>query len=111
MLTESMTISAASEHVTGMALVGLELKPGQIPGGLEPGSRVRIVHTPEASSNRQGQILVESALVESINARESSGGGKVTVLVNSRLSPDVAMYASRDEIAVSEHLPRHGPVG
>jgi hypothetical protein len=109
LLTRAMTVSATTEHVPGKAMVGLNLKQGQLPDSLSRGSRVRIIQTPPGSSVQKGRVLVESARVESMDTQEATRNGHVTVVVDDHLSPEIAMYASRGEITIKELPAQHGP--
>ncbi|PZG12015.1 hypothetical protein [Nonomuraea aridisoli] len=94
----------ASPPASGSARVGLELEPGRFPYGLQSGARVRIVHTPGSGTGgaavRQGRVLADDARVDSVDSPRRTGHARMTVIVDSALSPDIAVYASKGEIAV-----------
>ncbi|GAA0922942.1 hypothetical protein [Nonomuraea longicatena] len=96
LLTNSMGVTASRELGPGKAMVGLSLKPGQLPQHLEAGDRVQVIRVP-ARSQERGQVLAQSALVHSVG-----DDGAVTVIVDVTVSPDVVGYASSGEIAVAE---------
>ncbi|WP_219463923.1 hypothetical protein [Nonomuraea rhizosphaerae] len=106
LLTRAMTVPAASEHLPGKARVGLLLKPGQFPAGLTSGSRVQVVHAAEGTSIREGEVLVPSARVDSVDRLTP---GRVAVIVDSALSPRMVTYASNGEIAIGELPAQRGP--
>ncbi|TDD33846.1 hypothetical protein E1286_41615 [Nonomuraea terrae] len=98
----------ASPPASGSARVGLDLEPGRFPYGLQSGARVRIVHTPASSPRsgpgdvavRRGRVLADNARVDSVDPPRHTGHARMTVIVDSALSPDLAVYASKGEIAV-----------
>jgi hypothetical protein len=105
LLTREMVVSASRELGPGKAQVGLSLKPGQSPGTLERGDRVQIVYVPSRGGNStaQSRVLAESALVDQVGTPGSSGStGRVTVIVDTSISPTVVAYASSGEIALAE---------
>jgi hypothetical protein len=95
-LTDNMGVTASRELGPGKAMVGLSLKPGQLPQHLEAGDRVQVIRVP-ARSQERGQVLAQSALVHSVG-----DDGAVTVIVDVTVSPDIVGYASGGEIAVAE---------
>ncbi|MEQ4724346.1 hypothetical protein [Nonomuraea sp. B19D2] len=109
LLTKAMTTPAATEHIPGKARVGLLLKPGQIPYGLKADYRVQVIHVPEGSTSAESRVLAPSARVDSVDGKGNSDNATVTVIVDSNLAPEIATYASRGEIAISE-LPAQRPV-
>ncbi|MFC4116775.1 hypothetical protein [Nonomuraea zeae] len=102
LLTRAMTTPAATEHVPGKARVGLLLGPGQIPDGLAAGDRVQIVHVPRTATAGQSRVLVPNARVDGVAKPNGPDSGRVDVMVDGTLSPQIAEYASKGEIAVSE---------
>lgn len=103
LLTAEMTVSASDELGPGKAKVGLALKPGQVPAGVEKGDRVQIVHVPGRSAQSQTRVLAQSALVHSVGEPGRSGlAGLITVIVDTSVSPEILGYASIGEIAVAE---------
>jgi hypothetical protein len=87
----------------GQALIGLGLKPGQLPSqGLSVGDRVGIVDVPSATGQQgppPAPVPVVAAPVWSIST-DQSGDTEVTVLVPSSLSTALAGAAARGELAV-----------
>ncbi|MDR8408550.1 hypothetical protein MTP10_07355 [Nonomuraea sp. 3-1Str] len=103
LLTNGMGVRASSELVPGKAKVGLALKSGQAPAGLQKGDRVQVVHVPARTSQTESQVLAEKALVFSVGAPGRTGGtGLITVIVDATASPEILRYASSGEIAVAE---------
>ncbi|MGC5013650.1 hypothetical protein ACLQ2R_23055 [Streptosporangium sp. DT93] len=104
LLTREMVVSSSREQGPGKAQVGLSLKPGQTPGTLERGDRVQVIHVPGGSSrDRQGRVLAQSALVHQIGTPGSNGAnGRVTIIVDSSVSPEIVAYSSAGEIALAE---------
>ncbi|MEU4571937.1 hypothetical protein ACBI99_12170 [Nonomuraea sp. ATR24] len=95
LLTSDMGMEASDELGPGKALVGLALKPGQMPQGLEKGDRVQVVHVP--GDEGEARVLAQNALVQNVGEK-----GGVTVIVETGVSPAVLQYASTGQIAVAE---------
>ncbi|NUO99223.1 MAG: hypothetical protein HOV96_18265 [Nonomuraea sp.] len=104
LLTNQMGIRASAELGPGKATVGLALKPGQMPAGIQAGDRVQVVYVPSRTSQTQSRVLAESALVFSVGGKSGTGGnsGQITVIVDSSASPQIVAFASSGEIAVAE---------
>lgn len=103
LLTNNMGVKASDELGPGKAKVGLALKPGQAPAGVQSGDRVQIVHVPGRTSQAESRVLAQSALVFSVGEPNRTGSsGLITVIVDSSVSPEVLRYASSGEIAVAE---------
>ncbi|MFG3435876.1 hypothetical protein ACGF0J_01410 [Nonomuraea sp. NPDC047897] len=103
LLTNNMGVRASAELGPGKAKVGLALKPGQAPAGLQKGDRVQVVHVPARTSQAESRVLAQSALVFSVGESSRAGGsGLITVIVDSSVSPEVLRHASSGEIAVAE---------
>jgi hypothetical protein len=103
LLTNNMGVKASDELGPGKAKVGLALKPGQAPAGVQRGDRVQIVHVPGRTSQAESRVLAQSALVFSVGEPNRTGSsGLITVIVDSSVSPEVLRYASSGEIAVAE---------
>lgn len=106
LLTSEMGVRASAELGPGKAMVGLALKPGQMPAGLRAGDRVQVVHVPSRGSTEDSRVLAQNALVHSAGERGERGGtgsaGQVTVIVDTQVSPVVLRYASSGEVAVAE---------
>ncbi|MGW0801870.1 hypothetical protein [Nonomuraea sp. NPDC002799] len=104
LLTNQMGVKASTELGPGKATVGLSLKPGQMPTGIEPGDRIQVIYVPSRSSQGQSRILAPSALVFAVGDRSRTGNssGQITVIVDSSASPEIVAFASSSEIAVAE---------
>ncbi|MEO3873659.1 hypothetical protein ABGB18_33025 [Nonomuraea sp. B12E4] len=104
LLTNEMGIETSSELGEGKATVGLALKPGQIPAGLEEGDRVQVVHVPSRSSQGETRVLAPSALVFDAGSNGSRQGnsGQITIVVDSASAPEIVAFASSGEVAVAE---------
>lgn len=102
LLTERMVSTASEELGPGKAIVGLALKAGQAPVGLTKGDVVQVIYVPAAGrGTAQQRVLAPSARVQSVGATGRTGGGLVSVVVDSTISPTVAAYASSGEIALT----------
>ena len=113
-------ISGVSRLPSGYAIVGIALKPGQLPAdGLSPGEKVDIVltgpvgspdsatgaSTPDSDSQSlsPGTVLGSSALVQDVElAPDSADAGTldVSVLVDSTIAPLVANASVAGQIAL-----------
>jgi hypothetical protein len=103
LLTNEMGLRASTELGPGKATVGLSLKPGQMPAGVQQGDRVQVIFVPSRSSQGQSRVLAESALVFAVGDRSRTGNsGQMTVIVDSSASPEIVAFASSGEIAVAE---------
>ncbi|WP_327585489.1 hypothetical protein OHA25_59250 [Nonomuraea sp. NBC_00507] len=103
LLTNQMGVRASSELGEGKATVGLALKPGQMPAGIQQGDRVQVIFVPSRSSQGQTRVLAASALVFAAGDKSRSGNsGQITVVVDSAAAPEIAAFASTGEIAVAE---------
>lgn len=95
----------------GQALVGLDLKPGQMPsGGLTTGQQVDVIELP---TNSQGQPLNPRPMVTTsiwyVRGPSQSGEMTATVVVPAFMASHLAMYASHNEIALVATNRHHGP--
>lgn len=86
----------------GQALVGLDLKPGQMPsGGLTTGQQVDVIELP---TNSNGQPLNPRPLVTTsiwyVHGPGQSGDVTATVVVPAFMASHLAMYASHNEVAL-----------
>jgi hypothetical protein len=98
-MTRSLLAPARSVPVGARALVGLALKPGQLPaGGLAAGQQVLIVLVP-SSNNAPASALTTSTVW---NVQGSAAAGMVTasVIVPAAIATQLAGYATRGEIAL-----------
>ncbi|MEV4110549.1 hypothetical protein [Nonomuraea sp. NPDC049695] len=103
LLTNKMGVRASTELGEGKATVGLSLKPGQMPSGVQPGDRVQVIYVPSRSGQGQTRVLAESALVFSVGDKSRTGNsGQITVVVDAASSPELVGFASSGEIAVAE---------
>ncbi|GAA3132001.1 hypothetical protein [Streptosporangium carneum] len=105
LLTGEMVVSASRELGPGKAIVGLSLKPGQLPITLDVGDRVQVIYVPArgGEGGTQSRILAQSALLHKM--RTVSGGapsGQVAIIVDAKDAPVISAYASSGEIAVAE---------
>lgn len=100
LLTRQMTASASEELTPGKAIVGLALKAGQMPADLAKGDRVQVIHVPARGEN-ESRVLVQNALVHTIGGSGRSGGGLVSIIVDTTDSPTVARHSSSGEIALA----------
>lgn len=114
LLTRS-DISASGVPAAGQQLVGVAVKPGQLPArALAAGSRVLIVETPggftgsDSGSTQASGALVSPvpASVVDVSAPETDGTVVIDLLVGSALGPRVAGIASTGHVALIEQ-----PVG
>ncbi|NRQ40749.1 hypothetical protein HII36_54430 [Nonomuraea sp. NN258] len=102
LLTNDMGTDASNELTQGKATVGLALKPGQMPAGLEEGDRVQVVFVPSRTSQGQSRVLTPSALVFSVEKSKTGNSGQITIVVDSSASPEIVAFAASGEIAVAE---------
>ncbi|MEV4461258.1 hypothetical protein [Microbispora sp. NPDC049633] len=102
LLTEPMTAKTTDQVGPGKAKVGLSLKAGQMPADLRSGDVVQVVYVPapgRGSATAQQKVLATAARVHGVGSGRS-GGGLVTVVVDTSIAPAVAQYASSGEIAL-----------
>lgn len=103
----------------GQASVGLDLKPGQVPSGLEPGESVLVVETASpgqgaastSAASGTPTILVDQAIVLSVAEPSASSGSpdtRVTLVVPADLAAEVVAAASADQIALAGLGPSGG---
>jgi hypothetical protein len=98
-VTRSLLAPAASVPLTTSALVGLALKPGQMPaGGLTAGEQVLIVLVP--SSNNAPAFPLVSSTVWDVQGSVSAGMVTATVIVPASIATRLAGYATRGEVAL-----------
>ncbi len=101
-LQRSFVAPAGAIPGPAQALVGLALKPGQLPsGGLAVGEQVRVVALP---TNAQGSPASPVALVTTtvwyLQGPDSSGNTLATVIVPAGLATRLAGYAAQGQIAL-----------
>ncbi|MEW9527003.1 hypothetical protein [Microbispora sp. NPDC049125] len=111
LLNQNMISESSAELVPGRAVVGLSLKSGQVPPGLQTGQRVQVIYVPGENSEGQPKILAHSALVNAVLGGDATTGNlTVAVVVSDTVSPVIAAYASTGRIALA-YLPGAGPSG
>jgi Flp pilus assembly protein CpaB len=91
----------------GEAVVGVALKPGQFPSGLEPGDHVEIVRTtPPASSASDegigslGTVLDEARVLDVVQEDVTSGTRVVSLVVDEEVAAEVAGAASAELVSL-----------
>jgi hypothetical protein len=101
----------------GDAVVGLALKPGQLPSELHPLDVVMVVRTgsasstegsaspadsgaPRASSSSPGTVLVPSAQVYSVDQSADGQSTNVSVVVSRSAAPAIASASAAGEVGV-----------
>jgi hypothetical protein len=107
LLNPEMLVERSTELRPGKAVLGLSLKPGQIPPGLDTGNRVQVIYVPGDDSGGKPQVLAANARVNWVSGVDEAGGGdtrSVEVIVDSGISHIVAAYASSQQIALA-YLP------
>lgn len=107
LLNESMVSLESQELRPGRAVVGLSLKAGQMPQNLQRGQRVQVIHVPGENSSARPRVLAEAALVHSVGKsgeRTTGSSTLVEVVVDARISPEIAAYASEGRIVLA-YLP------
>jgi hypothetical protein len=84
------------------ALVGLALKPGQMPaGGLAVGQHVDVVLLPTSAQGLTSEpIPVPEATIWELLPPDSSGAAEVTVLVPRGKAPLLTNYAARGQVSL-----------
>ncbi|MFF5211451.1 hypothetical protein [Streptosporangium sp. NPDC000396] len=105
LLIRDMVVSSSKELGPGKAIVGLSLKPGQMPLTLAEGDRVQVIYVPGrgGGATAQGRTLAQSALVHKVGAPGRNGStGQVAIIVDTTLSPTIAAYSSTGEVALAE---------
>ncbi|MCK2221281.1 hypothetical protein MF672_046885 [Actinomadura sp. ATCC 31491] len=103
LLTNRMGARTSTELGEGKATVGLALKPGQMPAGIQQGDRVQVIYVPSRTSQGQTRVLAPDALVFAAGDKSRSGNsGQLTVVVDSSAAPEIVGFASTGEIAVAE---------
>jgi hypothetical protein len=103
LLTEQMVSRASDQLSPGKVTLGLALKAGQVPLGLQRGDQVQVLYVPGSGrGTAQGKVLAPSAMVQSVGTTEGSSSGLVSIIVDTTVSPTIAMYASSGEIALGK---------
>jgi len=100
-------ITAVMAPAPGQQLLGLALKPGQLPAqGVGPGARVLLVSTPaggDTAGGRSGNPAVAVRIAGTVHAVTTSAGGGVVVvdlLVADRDATAAAQAASTGNVAL-----------
>lgn len=89
----------------GQRLVALQLPPGRVPGGLEPGAVVSVLAAPadgsavSASQLQDPQSLTDGAQVESVGSTPD-GNKVVTVLVKDSVAESIAAYSAAGQVTI-----------
>lgn len=116
LLTRAM-VAATGASVTGKAVVGLALKDGQLPRGLQDGDHVAIYQVSDAQETcpgGSGGLLAANALVLAIGAPAATSGSQaqadVEVAVNPADAGAVACNAANGIVGIAM-LPTGGVVG
>ncbi|MCF6468044.1 hypothetical protein FAF44_06455 [Nonomuraea sp. MG754425] len=103
LMTNAMGAKTSTELGQGKATVGLALKPGQMPAGIQQGDRVQVIFVPSRSSEGESRVLAASALVFAVGDKSRSGSsGQLTVVVEAPAAPVIVAAASSGQIAVAE---------
>ncbi|MER7207087.1 hypothetical protein [Streptosporangium sp. NPDC000239] len=104
LLTPRMVASASGELGPGKAIVGLSLKPGQLPITLDEGDRVQVIYVPgRGGDGTQSRVLAQSALVHRMTATSrGTPAGPLAIVVDVKDAPLISTYASSGEVAVVE---------
>ncbi len=97
-LVPRQALSASRVPGVGQAMVGLALKPGQLPDALQAGDRVMLVATPPANGTgaagatapEEDAVLVGDARVYSVRPTEAGDATLVSLLVDRDAAPRVA---------------------
>ncbi|GAA4940564.1 hypothetical protein HD597_008951 [Nonomuraea thailandensis] len=98
-----MGAETTSELGQGKATVGLALKPGQMPAGVQEGDRVQVIFVPSRASEGESRVLAANALVFSAGDRSRTGNsGQITVVVEAPAAPEIVAAASSGQVAVAE---------
>lgn len=98
-VTRSLLAPPGAVPVAARALVGLALKPGQLPaGGLADGQYVSIVFVP--SSNNAPAITLGTSTVWDVQGSAAAGMVTAIVIVPAADATQLAGYASRGEVAL-----------
>lgn len=106
LLLPEMTTTSSGLTV-GKAVVGLSLKAGQVPGGIQTGQRVQVIFVPgDDGAVNAGKVLAERALVHSVGTAGTSGSGNtmVDIVVDKNSAASISAFASAGRIALA-YLP------
>lgn len=106
-LLQRAMVTSASPLPSGSSMVGVELKPGQLPaGGISDGAKVQVLQLPNknntsAAAPQNAAVLAGSATVyESTSDPSQTGGTLVTLIVPSGDAAAVAAASSSGLVAL-----------
>ena len=106
-LLQRAMVTSASPLPAGSSMVGVELKPGQLPaGGINDGAKVEVLQLPtknntSAAAPQDAAVLATSATVyESASDPSQTGGTLVTLIVPSDDAAAVAAASSSGLVAL-----------
>jgi hypothetical protein len=80
LLTQNM-VSPSSNVTAGQDMVGLSLKAGQVPAGLQPGDRVEAVAVGTVCGVTAGDVLAQQAEVTAVSGSATSTGSTSSVTI------------------------------
>lgn len=105
-LLQRAMVTSASPLPLGSSMVGVELRPGQLPaGGINDGAKVQVLQLPNKSTSaaapQNATVLATSATVYQSAADPSQTGGTlVTLIVPSDNAPAIAAASSSGLVAL-----------
>jgi hypothetical protein len=101
-LSDSLLASSGEMPGPGQALVGLALKPGQVPaGGLADGQSVLVVLLPTSSSGLPlAPVRLATTTVWDVQGATASQSEQATVIVPVRQAVRLAEYAAAGQVAL-----------
>lgn len=106
-LLQRAMVTSTNPLPSGSSLVGVELKPGQLPaGGINDGAKVQVLQLPNknstsASAPQNATVLATSATVyQSASDPSQTGGTLVTLIVPSDNAPAIAAASSSGLVAL-----------
>jgi hypothetical protein len=101
-LSESLLASSGETPGPGQALVGLALKPGQVPaGGLADGQSVLVVLLPTSSSGLPlAPVTLGTTTVWDVQGATASQSAQATVVVPVQQAVRLAEYAAQGQVAL-----------
>jgi hypothetical protein len=108
LLTESM-VASSSNVTAGQDIVGLSLKAGQVPGGIQPGQKVEAIAVGTACGANAGDVLATSAEVTDVGGSATTTGSSasVTVAVQPEDAGKLTCSAANGDVALAL-LPGNG---
>ncbi|GAB3284089.1 SAF domain-containing protein [Kineosporia babensis] len=109
-ILQPTSVMAPAASDAGQASLGVSIRSGMVPHGLQAGDTVRValIPDPDGSSNdnstsdlSSGSVLVDGALVADVSEESSSSGDlKVTLRVASDSAMPLLVAASREQIGL-----------